>query len=249
MEPASADQSPRSPLQSNAVGEELSSETGGTELERAFGLWPESQVRTYVSASHEEATMSYPATIDARTPEQLDRWRPLVQWILAIPHLIIAWALEYVTGAVAVVSWFVILFTGRLPAGLANFQVMILRYTTRAETYAGFLFDDYPAFDFTMSADEPGGSPLELQVEPALGDRNRLTVGLRILWCIPALLYAVLIAIVGIVCWFLAFFAVLFTGRWPEALRSWVMKMLRVSTRLNAYILLLTDEYPPFATD
>lgn len=193
--------------------------------------------------------MDYPTTVHVETPVHLDRWRPLAQWIMAIPHLIIAGAMEYVTGAVAVISWFVILFTGRLPVGLANFQVMILRYTTRAELYGGFLYDEYPPFDFTMAADEPGGSPVNLAVQPALEDRNRLTVGLRILWAIPALLYALLIMIVGVVCWFLAFFAVLFTGTWPESLRSWVMKMIRVSTRLNAYILLLTDEYPPFSTD
>lgn len=193
--------------------------------------------------------MNYPATIDVQTPEKLNNWRALVQWILAIPHLIIAGAMEYLSGAIAVISWFVILFTGKLPSGLANFQVMILRYTTRAETYAGFLYSDYPPFDFTMSTTDPGGSPVDLVVEPQLEDRNRLTVGLRIFWMIPALLYMFVIAIAGIVCWFLAFFAVLFTGKWPDGLRSWVMKMLRVSIRLNAYVLLLTDEYPPFATD
>lgn len=193
--------------------------------------------------------MEYPATIDVTTPDRVDNWRPLVQWFLAIPHLLIAGALEYVTGAVAVISWFVILFTGRLPAGLANFQVMIYRYTTRAELYAGFLYDTYPPFDFSMTAEEPGGSPVEVSFQPVLEDRNRLTVGLRIIWAIPALLYAIAIIIVGLVCWFLAFFAIVFTGRWPDGLRSWVMKMLRVVTRANAYVLLLTDEYPPFTTD
>ncbi len=193
--------------------------------------------------------MPYPATIDVQTPDRLANWRPLVQWLLALPHLIIAWALEYVTGALAVVSWFVILFTGRLPAGLANFQIMILRYTTRAQLYGGFLHADYPPFDFTVAAEDPGGSPVTLEVQPALEDRNRLTVGLRFLWIIPAALYAFLVAIVGIIAWFLGFFAVLFTGRWPDALHSWVMKTVRVFTRLSAYALLLTDEYPPFSTD
>lgn len=192
---------------------------------------------------------SYPARIDVVSPDQTDRWRALGQWFMAIPHLIIAGAMEYVTGAIAVVSWFIILFTGKLPAGLANLQVMILRYTARAEVYAGFLHDTYPPFDFTMTSDEPGGTPVDLSVQPALEDRNRLTVALRLIWAIPAMLYAMVIAIVGIICWFLAFFAVLFTGRWPEGLRAWVMKTLRVAIRANAYVLLLTDEYPPFATD
>jgi hypothetical protein len=66
---------------------------------------------------------------------------------------------------------------------------------------------------------------------------------------IPAAVYALLISIVGTVCWFLSFFAVLFTGRWPRGLRDWVMRSVRVSMRLNAYALLLTDKYPPFAVD
>ena len=192
--------------------------------------------------------MDYPATIEVQTPPRLANWRPLVQWILAIPHLIIAWALEYVTAAVAVVSWFVILFTGRLPEGLANFQIMIMRYTSRAQLYAGFLHEDYPPFDFAMSAQDSNTTPVRLDVVPALENRNRLTVGLRLIWIIPAVLYAILIAIVGMIAWFLSFFAVLFTGRWPEGLHSWVMKMVRVFTRLTAYVSLLTDEYPPFST-
>jgi hypothetical protein len=179
----------------------------------------------------------------------MDRWRVLVQWILAIPHLIISGAMEYLSGAVAVISWFAILFTGKLPPGLADLQVMILRYTNRVEAYAGFLYVSYPPYDFSISDAEPGGSPVALSVEPALVDRDRLTVGLRLIWAIPAILYAILIGIVGIICWILAFFAVLFTGRWPDGLRSWVMKMIRVSIRVNAYVLLLTDEYPPFSTD
>jgi len=193
--------------------------------------------------------MGYPATIEVETPPTIANWRPLVQWILAIPHLIISWALDYVAGAVAVVSWFVILFTGKLPEGLANFQIMIIRYTTRAQLYAGFLHDDYPPYDFTMSSRDSGTTPVRIDVEPELEDRNRLTVGLRFLWIIPAALYAILVAIVGIVAWFLSFFAVLFTGRWPEGLRSWVVKSVRVFTRLTAYGALLTDEYPPFSTD
>lgn len=193
--------------------------------------------------------MEYPASIDVRTPEKVDNWRPLVQWILAIPHLIVAAALEYAAGAIAFVSWFVILFTGRLPRGLADFQIMILRYTARAQLYAGFLSTEYPPFEFAMSASDPGGSPTHVGVRPELENRNRLTVGFRIILVIPAVLFAVLVSIVGMVCWFLAIFAVLFTGRWPDGLRSWVMKAVLVSLRLNAYALMLTDEYPPFATD
>ncbi len=192
--------------------------------------------------------MDYPATLAVRTPPRLANWRPLVQWILAIPHLIIAGALSYASGAVAVISWFVILFTGKLPVGLANFQIMTMRYTLRTQLYAGYLHDSYPPFDFTMSASEPGGTPVDFAITPALENRNRLTVGLRFLWVIPALLFSFVISLVGAICWFLGFFAVLFTGSWPTGLRDWVMNMQRVSIRTNAYAYMLTDEYPPFVT-
>jgi hypothetical protein len=192
---------------------------------------------------------AYPAAIAVRTPERIANWRPLVQWILAIPHLVIAYALQYVAEAIAVISWFVILFTGRLPAGLANLQIMIIRYSTRAYVYAGFLHDEYPPFDFSTTSTDPGGTPVDVAIEPSLTDRNRLTVGLRIFWIIPAALFAALIAIVAFFVWIAAFFAVLFTGRWPDGLRAWACKSLRVSIRLQAYFVLLTDEYPPFTTD
>ena len=63
---------------------------------------------------------------------------------------------------------------------------------------------------------------------------------------VPAL---VVIGIMGALCWIIAFFAVLLTGEWPEGLRVWVMKLMRVWIRFSAYALMLTDEYPPFATD
>jgi Domain of unknown function (DUF4389) len=191
----------------------------------------------------------YPAFIDVQSPERLENWRPLVQWVLAIPHVIICAALSYVSGALSIVSWFAIVFTGNLPAGLANFQVFILRYAARTQNYAGFLHDSYPPFAFDVTAAEPGGTPVNVVVRPALTGRNRLTVGLRLLWAIPAALYLLVISIVGNLAWFAAFFAVLFTGRWPASPRDWVMRMQRVSLRFSAYANLLTDDYPPFTTD
>lgn len=193
--------------------------------------------------------MNYPASLDVTTPERIANWRPLVQWLLGIPHLIISQVLGYVAQALAVLSWFIIIFTGRLPDGIARFQVMILRYSTRASLYAGFMYDAYPPFDFSMTNEEPGGSPVDLAVAPVLEGRNRLTVGFRIILAIPALIFVVLVGILGAICWFLGFFAILFTGRWPEGLRKWALISQRCSIRLQAYMLLLTDEYPPFAAE
>ncbi len=193
--------------------------------------------------------MSYPATVSFEAPEKIDNWRPLVQWILAIPHMVVSSVLNTVAEILAFLSWVIILFTGKLPAGIATFQCMALRYETRVSAYIGFLHSEYPPFDFTPSAADPGGQPIQVDYTPALEDRNRLTVGLRLIWMIPAAIYSIVIIIVAAVLWFVAFFAVLFTGKWPQGLLNFVLGAIRVGTRLNAYAFLLTDEYPPFATD
>ncbi len=62
--------------------------------------------------------------------------------LLAIPHLALVYVLGSVSEVVAVISWFAVLFSGRLPAGLAGFQAMYLRYSLRKATYVGFLREE-----------------------------------------------------------------------------------------------------------
>lgn len=187
----------------------------------------------------------YPAQATVETPPTIARWRPLVQWLLAIPHFVVNYVLSIVGQVAAVIAWFAIVFTGKLPAGLANFICMTLRYSMRVSAYAGFLHETYPPFAFDTTAADPGGHPVRLDFEPQLEGRNRLTVGLRFLWVIPAAIMFLIVVIVGAVCWILGFFAVLFTGKWPSGLHGWVVKVIQGGARLNAYSYLLTDQYPP----
>ncbi|MCP3975187.1 MAG: DUF4389 domain-containing protein [bacterium] len=193
--------------------------------------------------------MSYPAAFDVETPDRMANWRPLVQWLMALPHVLVMYVLGIVGFVVAVVSWFSIVFTGKLSESLAATQSMVLRYSMRTTAFAGFLHEEFPPFDFTSSTSEPGGTPVTVDFTPALENRNRLTVALRIFWLIPAAIFGAIVLFVAEILWFLAFFAVLFTGSWPEGLRDFVVKALRINVRVNAYGALLTDEYPPFALD
>ena len=193
--------------------------------------------------------MSYPATLQIDAPDRIARWRPLVQWFLVIPHLIVAAVLGTVSYVVAIISWIAIVITGKLAVGLADFQAMSLRYQLRISAYADFLHDEYPPFAFDTTSADPGGTPVTANYSPALEGRNRLTVLLRAIWIIPAMIFSVIISVVAYICGILGFFAVLITGRWPAGLRRWVVASLVVGNRLNAYALLLTDEYPPFEVD
>jgi hypothetical protein len=199
------------------------------------------------------ATVSqpYPATLEVDRAERITNWRPIVQWLLALPHWAILNALQDLSGVVAIISWFVILFTGRLPEALANLQCLIIRYGNRTYAHAGFLREEYPPFAFETEAPADPGSypPVRTGFVPELENRNRLTVGFRIILVIPQAIVLAILVVAAFVAWLIAFFAVLFTGRWPEGLRSFVVGVMRWGTRVNAYLLLLTDKYPPFSLD
>jgi hypothetical protein len=99
--------------------------------------YPSTDERQYVDLG-----LPYP---DAR--EGLNRWLPLVKWLLAIPHYIVLFFL-YIGGVFAVLfAWFAILFTGRYPRGLFNYVEGVLRWHNRVVGYAFVLVtDDYPPF-------------------------------------------------------------------------------------------------------
>ena len=99
----------------------------------------------YPSTEDEQAVhleLDYP---DAKT--ELNRWMPLVKWLLAIPHYIVLIVLGVVAFFAVVVAWFAILFTGRYPQGLFRFVVGVGRWGLRVEAYAFLLTTDrYPPF-------------------------------------------------------------------------------------------------------
>ncbi len=194
--------------------------------------------------------MDYPATFDLHADSKIANWRPLVHWLLAIPHWIVAGALGSVGNAVAFISWFIIVFTGKLPEGLASIQCLVMRYQTRAFSYVIWLREPYPPFEFETTPDDPGSDPpIKVAFRPELEERNRLTVGLRFLWAIPLVLFGL---VIGIAVFFVvigSFFAVIITGSYPEGMRDFVVKAQRYFIRMQAYLYLLTDRYPPLALD
>jgi hypothetical protein len=193
---------------------------------------------------------AYPASLTIDSPEKIANWRPLVHWLLAIPHMVVLYVLNLVAELMAVISWIVIVITGKDNEGLQGLRIMYLRYMQRTYAYMGFLVEDYPPFAFSQSAADPGDYPgVRVDVEPAIEDRNRVTTFFRIIMVIPHLVVLAVLGLAAFVCFVIAFFAVLFTGRWPDGLRAFVVNLFRWSLRVMAYFMLLTDEYPPFTLD
>jgi hypothetical protein len=187
----------------------------------------------------------YPANLDLAHRAKIARWRPLVHWLLAIPHLIVVAILSQIGSLIWIVCFFTVLFTRNIPEGLFNFQAMILRYSARTLSYVLYLREEYPPFDFTMSADDPGGDPIVVSVDRP-EQLNRWLPLVKWLLIIPHLIVIYILFLVAYVVAIIGFFAVIILGRWPEGMHNFIVGVGRWGHRINAYIYLLRDEYPPF---
>lgn len=206
--------------------------------------------------------------VDVRVPpatESRDRLTTGFRFILAIPHLLLVgapaafafswsvgpdgdrnlqWTGGGVLGAVAVVcafiAWFAIVFGSRYPEGLRSLVTMYLRWRVRAVAYTALLRDEYPPF-----GDAPYPAELVLDVRDA--PRDRVSVAFRLILAIPHLLAVWVLGAAWCVSTIVAWFAILVTGRYPRGLYEFGVGVLRWNVRVEAYLLLLHDEYPPFS--
>lgn len=200
------------------------------------------------------AQPTYPLQVRGTLDPGLSRWQWLIKWLLAIPHYLVLLFLWIAFVAVTVVAFFAILFTGRYPRGMFDFNVGVLRWTWRVLFYSyGVLGSDrYPPFTL---AEDPG-YPASLTVAYP----EQLSRGLVLVkwWLLAIPHYLVVGVLVG--GWFpsgglaslLVLFAaivLLFTGRYPRDMFDLVMGSHRWALRVVAYATLMTDDYPPFRLD
>ena len=189
------------------------------------------------------AAADYPVRFDVEYPERLSRWKIFVKWLLAIPHFIIVALLQTVGGVLVLIAFFSILFTKKWPRGLFDFTLQIERWTMNTVAYALTLQrDEYPPF-----SGEPGEYPVRLEVDYD-DNLSRWMIFVKWLLILPHLIVLVFLAIAAYVVVFIAFFVILFTGRFPRGMFDFVTGVLRWSIRVNAYAhWLMTDRYPPFS--
>jgi uncharacterized protein DUF4389 len=145
----------------------------------------------------------------------------------------IAWVL-------AIVSWVTIVIGGEHINAIRRFTRFYLRWRVRSLAYLMLLEDQYPPF-----GDAP--YPAMLTIEDPPQPRNRLTVGFRIILALPHLIVLVLLILAWWVTAFVAWVMILVTESYPEPLYTFGVGALRWLIRVEAYMLLLTDDYPPFS--
>jgi hypothetical protein len=194
-----------------------------------------------------DAATPYPAQLDFRGTLEIGRWRPLVQWFLAIPQLLIASALGSLRGVLTLISFFAVLFTRRIPRPLFDAIAMTFRYEWRAASYALFMREDYPPFDFQPTATDDGVDQHTLVTFTYPGLMSRWKPLVKWLLAVPHYFVLFFLGIAAAVVVMVGFFAVLITGEYPQALRDYLVGVYRYSVRVQAYVGLLTDRYPPFS--
>ena len=166
--------------------------------------------------------------------------------IIALPHLLIVYLLTIVVGFVAWIGYWVVAFTGELPEFFVELPQRTLAWQLRTTAWVYSLTDVYPPFEW-----DPLGHPVALTLAESAGPRSRGLAVLGILFLkgialIPHFLVLIFVALAAGIAGWIAFWVVLFTGRYPAGIFGFVVGSLRWSTRVSAWLFTLTDRYPPF---
>ena len=186
------------------------------------------------------------ANVQFNADQRIARWKPLIQWLLAIPHLVVANALSTLRGLLTLISLVTVLFTERIPRPLFDAIVMTYRYEWRAFSYALALHDDYPPFEFMPAAGDDGHARNTALTITYPEHLNRWKPLYKWFLAIPhfVVLLALVVASVAAVLW--GTVAAVVTGKYPQRARAFLVGTYRYCLRVEAYVGLLTDEYPPF---
>lgn len=188
----------------------------------------------------------YPVSYEADAAlEGRNRLTTFFRYLVSIPWQIVVALYGIVAQVAAIIAWFAIVFTGRYPEGLYNFNVGFLRMASRVNGFNYLLTDEWPPFN----GEENPQYPIRVGVAPPLDAYSRLKTGLRLIFGIPVYLLAIVQSLILSVCGLVAWFVILFTGRLGEGLFNPMRSASAYLTRAGAYFLLITEDWPPFSLE
>ena len=164
--------------------------------------------------------------------EDVDLWLEVSAFVLATG------------GFVVVPVLLMILFRRKYPRWWFDWNLELARFSTRVYAYMALLRDEYP------STDEAQAVHLEIDYPAAGRDLNRWLPLIKWLLAIPHYVVLTLLGLTSLVLLVIAWFAILFTGRYPRGIFGFLVGLFRWALRVQAYMFMLTtDRYPPFRLD
>lgn len=182
----------------------------------------------------------YPARLEIDYPERLSRLTTLLRIIWVIPITIVLIGIG--ASQIILAPLLMIVFRMKYPRWWFDWNLEFSRFNMRVAAYVLLLTDQYPATDEEQSVH------LDLDYPNVEQDLNRWLPLVKWLLAIPHYIVIVVLASVAFLVVLIAWFAILFTGRFPRSLFNFVVGVERWSLRIQAYTqLLITDRYPPFS--
>jgi uncharacterized protein DUF4389 len=188
----------------------------------------------------------YPVSWSADVPlEGRNRLSTFFRLIFAIPAMIVS--IFYGIGALIAtfIAWFAVVFTGRYPQGLYDFNVKALRMTQRTSAYLYLATDEMPP----LNGDADPGYPVQIGVADPLPEYSRVKALFRIILLIPVYVLSYIWQIIGGIVSFIAWFAIVFTGKMPQGLVNPIEGSLAYQAKATAYYNLMTEDWPTFSND
>jgi hypothetical protein len=185
----------------------------------------------------------YPVRYEADYVEERDRIRTFFRLILIIPWYILASVYAIAAFIVAFLAWFALLFTGRYPQGLYNFNAGFLRFAARVNAFFNLQTDEWPSFGF----EQDPTYPIRAEIDPPLQSYSRLKVFFRLIVGIPVMFMAYLFGSLYPLAAAIAWFHIMFTGRSAAGTHNVLSYGLAYTLRTAAYFLLMTETYPPIS--
>ncbi len=194
-----------------------------------------------VTYAEPSARPPHPVSFDVAYPERLSRLTTFFRLILVIPQLLATMLLLLAVEILTILAWFAILFTGRYPRAFFEFTTGVLRWQANVIAYAALLRDEYPPFSW-----EPGAYALALDI-PYAERQSRVRLFVRLITIIPNYIVFTFVAYGWYFTTFIAWWAILITGRYPRGLFKFSVGVGRWYNRQASYLLLMRDEYPPYS--
>lgn len=172
--------------------------------------------------------------------------RTLFGWLyLVLPHIFLLMFVQLWGGILNFLSFWIILFTGKFPESFFEYQVKQMRWGLRLNARMWNLTDGYPSFGLNGTDDL---TELEVPYNDSVSRGTTLLVTLfgAFYVGIPHG-FILLFRMIGcMILQFLAFWTVLFTGNYPASWHKFLVETIRWSTRVNLYMMYMSNDYPPF---